>query len=587
MDQTVVTKRSFSWNWKLTVAAVAVVVALAGLWYYLSLPSLTDTVAFPYIAHQKPVVDPHLPSSNAMADKLDDVLFDGLFNLTATPSGVVFTDGLGEFAGIDNNIVTVRLKSGRFWHDSYAATADGKKVTIDKKTSHEFTAKDLAFTLKRIQDLGSLSPDYILLAQALPVFEFEGPNERNEVRFKFRSDRTWIESDIKEVLSFKILPDNASMSAVSYNIGTTPYMSVPDYENTIRFRRTPDGDAKISAVQLVPFVDNSTFTTELRNGSINVLLEPPFGSISPLLTEPGKFFVKSNVSSTFFAVLFNTARLNRQQRTEFRKLLDNRAITNRFFKVGTGQQRHTLDFKGNYDRYGDYVNDAVFPTSSYYVQENIVQRYRDSTESNLSILPDTLRIRACVNYGYREEYTDLIDILNDPSITRGRVRAAAVQNDDIKRGDYDALLLAVSGYRSNFLFDLYNLFLREPDLELYRIHLLTSTDSKGEQQIDPASFQADRNFFRLDPTLNADERNDIQALLEDIYGFMSTRHVGDKQAYAQRVADREHDMALGAWLFSLPSIAYFSSQFDSSSIDMYGVASQLSTLKQWKEMPKK
>ncbi|HLF19205.1 MAG TPA: hypothetical protein VI704_00285, partial [Bacteroidota bacterium] len=71
------------------------------------------------------------------------------------------------------------------------------------------------------------------------------------------------------------------------------------------------------------------------------------------------------------------------------------------------------------------------------------------------------------------------------------------------------------------------------------------------------------------------------------YGFMSTRFVGDKQAYARRVAEREHRMALGAWLFSLPSLAYFSVQFDSTSVDLYGVASQLSTLKKWKEAPKK
>jgi hypothetical protein len=46
-------------------------------------------------------------------------------------------------------------------------------------------------------------------------------------------------------------------------------------------------------------------------------------------------------------------------------------------------------------------------------------------------------------------------------------------------------------------------------------------------------------------------------------------------------------MALGAWLFSLPSLAYFSTRLDSTSIDLYGVASQLSTLKKWKEAPKK
>jgi ABC-type transport system substrate-binding protein len=310
----------------IVIGAVVLLILAAGLWYFLTRPSLTDTVAFPYIAHQRPVIDPHLPSSNSMADKLDDVVFDGLFNLTATPSGVVFQDGLGEFVSIDDNVVTVRLKTGRFWHDSYQAFVDGKKVTIDKKGSHQFSAKDLAFTLKRIQNLGSLSPDYILVAQALPVLDFEGPNERNEIKLKFRSDRIWVESDIKEVLSFKILPDNAEMNALSYNVGTTSYMPIPDYENIIRFNRTPDGGANISKVHLVPYVDNSTFTTELRNGNINVLLETPFGSLSPILQEPGKFFVKSNVSSTFFAVLFNTQRLSREKRIELRKVLNNKSI---------------------------------------------------------------------------------------------------------------------------------------------------------------------------------------------------------------------------------------------------------------------
>lgn len=569
------------------IGGIVLVVALVGLWYYLSLPNLNDTVAFPFIAHQKPVIDPHLPSSDAISDKLDDVLFDGLFNLAATPSGVTFEDGLGEFVSIDNNIVTVRLKKGRFWHDSFKSFVDGKKVNIEKAAAHEFSSKDLAFTLKRIQNLGSLSPDYILVAQALPVLDFEGPNEQNEIRFKFRSDRIWVESDIKEVLSFKILPDNAEMNAVSFSVGTTPYMAIPEYKSVLRYHRTPDGESRIGNIHLVPYIDNSTFATELRNGAINVLLEPPFGSESPVLQEHGKFFVKSNVSSTFFAVLFNTQRLSRAQRSELRKLLNNRTILNRFFKVGTGQQRHIVDFKGNRDSYQEYLNDMVFPSSSYYIQENVVERRRDSTDADLAVLPDTVRVKACVNFGYREEYAELIDILNDATVTRGRVRATAVQNEDIRKGDYDAVLLAVSGYRSNFLFDLYTLFLREPDLETYKVNVFTVPDAKGELGVSASSMQADRNFFRLDPTLNVAERDDIRALLDDIYGFMSTRQVGDKQVYARRVADREHDMALGAWLFSLPSLASFSTQLDSTSIDIYGVASQLSTLKKWKESPKK
>ncbi len=574
---------------KKTIIGVVVVLVVAGglLWYFLSRPSLTDTAAFPYIAHQRPEIDPQLPSANAMADKLDDVLFDGLFNLVATPSGVEYEDGLGSFVNLENDIVTIRLAKGHYWHDSYQAFVDGKKVTIDKKGAHEFTSNDLAFTLKRIQSLGSLSPDYILVAQAMPVLEFEGPNEQNEIKFKFRSDRIWTDSDIKEVLSFKILPDNSSMNALNYTDGTTAYMSVPDYENTIRFHKTPDGAASISKVHLVPFVDNSTFSTELRNGSINVLLETPFGSLSPILQDSTEFFVKSNVTSTFFAVLFNSQRLTRDQRINLRRLLNNTEIMNRFFKVGTEQQRHIVDFKGRHDSYADLANDIVFPSSSYYVADSVVDRVRDSLPADLSLLPDTVHIKACLNYGNREELSELVDILNDPQVTKGRVKAVAVQNDDIKRGDYDALLVAVNGYRSNFLFDLYSLFLREPDLDVYKINLYTTPDAKGQLAVSPTSMQAGHNFFQLDATKTGPEQKDTEELLSDIYGFMSTHEVGDKQEYARRVSADEHQMALGAWLFSLPSLAYFSTQFDSASVTMYGVASQLSSLKKWKEVPKR
>jgi hypothetical protein len=107
------------------------------------------------------------------------------------------------------------------------------------------------------------------------------------------------------------------------------------------------------------------------------------------------------------------------------------------------------------------------------------------------------------------------------------------------------------------------------------------------ERVIPASLQAGNNFFRMDAVAAAPERDDVLALLEDIHGFMSTRMVGDKQAYARRIAAREREMALAGWLFSLPSLMYFSSQFDNSSIDLYGIASQLSTLKKWKELPKK
>jgi hypothetical protein len=572
---------------KYLIGGAAGVIIIAALIYFFSRPDLSDQIIIPYIAHQKPAVDPHLPSSNALADKLDEVQFAGLFNLSANPSGVVYEDGLGEYVDIDNsNVVTVRLKTAKRWHDSWLVTVKDEKMTIGKGQDHFFSAKDLAFTLRRIQSLGSLSPDYILVSQALGTMGFEGPDDKNEIRLAFRGDRIWKEADIKEVLSFKILPDNSEMNAVSYTIGTAAFLSLPPKEGVSNYYRNPDGGARIPNVILSPFIDNSTYTTELRNKHINVLLETPFGGVSPVLEDTSRFFTKSNISTTFFALLFNVERLSREQRREVRKLIDNRLIVDRFFKVNSGQQRHIADYKGNRDNYTDYINRSVFPSSSYYVEEEIIQPVPGQSPANLSLLPDTVRIKACVNYGFREEYVDLIEILNDPSVTKGRVKVLAVTNEEVKKGSYDALLIAFSGYRSNFLFDLYNIFLREPDLETYKINLVTEPDAKGNAAVSMGSFEVSKNFFRMDARTNGAERDDIAKLLQYIYGFMSTRQIGDKQEYARRVDALEQEMALGSWLFSLPSLAYFSTQFDSSSIDLYGVASQLSTIKKWREKGK-
>ena len=68
---------------------------------------------------------------------------------------------------------------------------------------------------------------------------------------------------------------------------------------------------------------------------------------------------------------------------------------------------------------------------------------------------------------------------------------------------------------------------------------------------------------------------------------MTTSEVGDRQQYAIMIDMMEQKLALGKWLFSLPSLAYMSSQFDNKSIDMYGSAAQLSTVSKWREAKKK
>lgn len=572
--------------WRILAGVAGLGLIIFVLWLVLR-KNLSDQIVIPYIEHQKPHIDPHLPHAVPLSDKLDEVLFDGLFNISANPSGITYEDGLGEFIGISSdNVVTVRLNTKKKWDSSYNVKVDGNKVTIAEGQPQFFSAGDLNFTMGRIQQLGSLSPDYILISQALTTWGFEGPDNNDEIRFKFKSDRIWTEPDIKEVLSFKIIPANSDLSALNYYNGSGPYLALTPQAEVTNYYKNPAGNAIITHVNLKPYIDNSTFTTELKNNNFNVLLSTPFGSLSPILENKKDFFYKSNISTTFYALLFNTQRLNREQRKEVRKLIHNEAIVNRFFKVNTPQQRHITDYKGNYDNYKDYLNYSVFPSTTYYVEEEIVVPYRGVSAPNLSLLPDSIKIVACQNFGHREEYGELLEILNDRQLFQNRIRALAVSNEEIKRGNYDALLIAFDGYKSTFLFDLYSIFLRQPDLETYKINLVTQTNSKGELVAAPQSLNGDNNFCRLDAARSGPDQEDVRKFLENLYGFMYTNFIGDKQYYAQLVDQYEQELALGAWIFSQPSLAYFRTQFDDASIDLYGVASQLSTIEKWRERKK-
>ena len=564
---------------KYYIIGAVLIIAAAVYFFFFWKKDQSGRFVIPFIAHQPPQIDPHLPHAVSLSDKLDEVLFDGLFDIAATPSGIIYEDGLGEFIGIDDrDVVTIRLKPQMKWHDSYAVSRDEDDIKITEQQPHLFSAEDVRFTLQRIERLGSLSPDYILLAQAIDEFDFTGPDRNNEIRFQFRSDRTWVESDIKEILSFKIIPARSESNQRQFKTGSGPYLNI----DATFYYTNPARQTTVPVLLLEPFIDNSTFTTEIKNNNINILLETPFGSLSPILSDSTAFFTKSNISSTFFALLFNCERLTLQQRQELRLLFDNRMILNRFFKRGTEQQRKITDYKGNINNYDDYLNYSIFPSSSIYVDEDIVVPATVSGSPDFSVFPDTIDIKACLNYGFREEYREILEILKDPSFGKGRLRVTAVSNEEIKQGKYDVLLLAFTGYRSNYLFDLYDLFLREPDLETYRINLQTSATASGQRQIDLQSFRPEGNFFRLD-AMHSPDADRIAAFLKDIYAFMSSSEIYDKHVYAQRIDAMEHELALGRWLFSLPSLAYFSTQFDQKSIDLYGKASQLSTIEKWRE----
>lgn len=571
-----------------TGLGVVLLAGLAAAYFFFFRKDLRDIIIIPYIAHQPPRVDPHVPGQSDLSDKLDELLFDGLFNVAATPSGISYEDGLGELMGIDGNkVVSLRLRPGKRWHSSFSVRMEKDKIaSIDEKEAVKFVAEDLRFSLRRISALGSVSPDFILVSQAVKDFDFSGPDENHEIRFQFRGDRMWTEADIKEVLSFKVLPASSGMNETQYSTGTGPYLQAGEFESSIFFHKNPDQKANVTRVLLRPFIDNSTYTTELRNRNINVLPSTPFGAASPVLGDGKNYFHKSSISTCYFALLYNVQRLNREQRHALRALIDRKKIVDRFFKLGTAQQRNIANYKGAGNNFEDYVNYSVFPSTSYYVEENVVTPLKEFPAANLSVLPDTVRIYTNINQGYKEELSEIAGILNDPSVFGGRIKVNAASDQDIARGDYDAVLVPVSGYRSNFLFDLYDVFLREPSFAVKKIHLETRVNEKNERVADARSFQKGKNFFGLDLAGSSADRADTEKLLEYVYGFMASSEIGDKQAYAQYLDELDKEMALGSWLFSLPSLAYFSTQFESSSIHLYGIASQLSTIEKWQEKTK-
>jgi len=569
-----------------TGIGAAVLMAAFAVYYFILRVDLTNKIVIPYIAHQKPLIDPHIPSSVPEADKLDEVLFDGLFNVSANSSGITYEDGLGELVEIAaDNVVTIRLRPDKKWHNSYKVEYRDKEVQVSAAENRLFSDQDLRFTLRRIQRLGSLSPDYVLVAQAIDQFDFIGPDANNEIRFKFRDDRIWTEDDVKEVLSFKILPFDSEIFADQYLTGTGPYMAYAGENAEIGYYHNPEAQAEIKQVVLQPFIDNSTYSTELKNGNINTLLATPFGSLAPILENQEKFFYKSNISTTYFALLFNVQRLNTDQRKALRAGINNYQVLERFYKLNSPQQRHIADYKGNQDNYNDYLNFSIFPGSSYYIEDEVLEPLRTRQNADWSILPDSISIVTNLNYGLREELTELVEIFNDPAISQGKLHAITVPDEEIRAGNYDALLIAVSGYRSNFLFDVYDLFLREPSFEYYKIHLQTDSDGYGNRTVNPQSFKADKNFFRLDLSQTGPEEQQYTDFLHNLYGFMSAQYLGDKQEYARRIDFADQDLAFGSWLFSLPSLVYFSTQFEAGSIDLYGVASQLSTIEKWREKP--
>ena len=57
------------------IAAGIVVLAALAVYIFWK-PGLSDRIVIPYIAHQPPIVDPHLPNATPLSYKLDELQFD-------------------------------------------------------------------------------------------------------------------------------------------------------------------------------------------------------------------------------------------------------------------------------------------------------------------------------------------------------------------------------------------------------------------------------------------------------------------------------------------------------------------------------
>jgi len=116
---------------------------------------------------------------------------------------------------------------------------------------------------------------------------------------------------------------------------------------------------------------------------------------------------------------------------------------------------------------------------------------------------------------------------------------------------------------------------------------LRGKDGSRERPTDKADSDIAQHWRRLSSPVHL-FRGDAIDLLRPRAHELDAAPGNDERLETVRLQARdqlEHGLSLGAWLFSVPSLAYFSTQLDSTSISLYGVASQLSTIKQWQETP--
>ena len=184
---------------------------------------------------------------------------------------------------------------------------------------------------------------------------------------------------------------------------------------------------------------------------------------------------------------------------------------NRFFKIGTQQQRHIANYRGAGDNYDEYLNYSVFPSTSYYVEEKMVKPDTQQAQGDLSTLPDTVRIQTCLNFDFREELSDLVDIMNDPGMYHGKIKVTAVSNDEIGRATTTRSWsrLRATGTTSCSICTTSS-FVRPTSARTASTSRPRSTP-KGKQVIDDLSFAADKNFFRIDLAKDSPENADVNS----------------------------------------------------------------------------
>ncbi|RJP73277.1 MAG: hypothetical protein C4524_14955 [Candidatus Zixiibacteriota bacterium] len=197
--------------------------------------------------------------------------------------------------------VTVKLRKGRRWTSHF-----------DKNLEYEFTAEDVAATVKAIKNPNSIKSPYL----AANLKQIESCTVRDPFTVVFRLARPNVNPEA--LFTFKIIPGRAlppgekiitksCALATSSPVGTGCYTAVLTQDAEVRLKVNPrhlPRPAHISSVKMICELDPSMLKGKLQGGNIDAIIDVPVTDIRTY-DDDFNFQVKAYNSMTFDYLALN------------------------------------------------------------------------------------------------------------------------------------------------------------------------------------------------------------------------------------------------------------------------------------------